>query len=246
MKQQDFLLSSNKAEGHTFMFLPRTCTLHLSIKKCRPRTAVCYQNTHTKTDAKVKMSQPVDVVSSECQSDLGGITTLMYKQWLNLSRRDGCPLQGWYALMPGALHKTTTDPQPAAKSLHFPLSHFHLIQPTSATDMRKRPTRIPWRQTGATISTHVNMQHLQIHCCENPLKMVQLPWHTCWERSFFPPPLASKWMTMACLSGASMHLTWESKTIIIREQKESEGEELMGGKRYPCTNTMQATALRPL
>lgn len=130
------------------------------------------------------MSQPVDAVSSGCHSDLGGISALTYKEWLNLSWRDSCPLQGWYALMPEAVRRTATDPQPAAKRFHFPLSHFYLIRLASPSNgQKKRPIRIPWRQPGATISTHVNMEHLQFHCCENPLKMVQLPWHTCWDRS---------------------------------------------------------------
>lgn len=92
------------------------------------------------------------------------------------------PFKTWYPLLPAALHRTTTDPQPASKRLHLPL--LHLSNTTSLIHLTKNcPIRTPRRQAGATISAHVNMQHLKLHRCESPLKVAQLSRHINWDRS---------------------------------------------------------------
>lgn len=78
------------------------------------------------------------------------------------------PFTIWYPHLPAALHITTTDPQPVSKRLHSPL----LSNPTSLFHLG--PMRTPRRRTAATISAHVNMQHLHTHHCESPLKITQL------------------------------------------------------------------------
>lgn len=96
------------------------------------------------------------------------------------------PFKTWYPLLPAALHRTTTDPQPAAKRLHLPFPPFisHNQPPSTKLKKKELPIKTPRRQVGATISAHVNMQHLQLHRCESPLKVAQLPRHISRDRSF--------------------------------------------------------------
>lgn len=133
---------------------------------------------HTLTNEKRKMSRSVSTVSTQLVVSTWFREKYTIYVQLVTEAVPGrlLPFKTWYPLLPAALHRTTTDPQPAAKRLHLPLPHlsntaslFHLTQ--------NCPIRTPRRRAGATISAHVNMQHLQLHCCESPLKVAQLSRH---------------------------------------------------------------------
>lgn len=124
------------------------------------------------------------------------------------------PFKTWYPLLPAVLHRTTTDPHPAAKRLHLPFPHLsHTPSLLHLTDAL--PIRTLRGRAGATISAHVNMQHLQLHLCESTLKVAQLSRHMSWDRSF--SEWASTWITMGHCARLNMDLTWESETFAIGE-----------------------------
>lgn len=114
--------------------------------------------------------------SSQCQPDLEITTPFTYSLWPKLSLGDCRPLKHDIHSCQQRYTEQPLTPQPAAKRLHLPLPHlsrttslFHLTK-----NVQKKPPR---RQARATISAHVNMQHLQLHCCKSPLKVAKLSRH---------------------------------------------------------------------
>lgn len=89
---------------------------------------------HTQTNERTQMPWSVSLVSAQ----------LMVSTWFRKNNtiyvqlateavpRRWLPFKTWYPLLPAALHRPTTDPQPAAKRLHLP-SPIYLTQAASST-----------------------------------------------------------------------------------------------------------------
>lgn len=224
-------------ETHVHVSALGTYAMHLSTEKCWPSTgnpcvsALNHPETHTVTQ-KINMSQPVCMVSAECQPDSEWNLIFMYRLWLKLSSRARCPLQydihtcqQRCILLPLTLSQYPKGYTPPL--LSNPTSLFHL-----------GPTRTPWRRTAATISAHVNMQHLHTHHCGSPLKIAQLPRCTCWGRSFLKSASALLMDNHGTLHRGEHEPDFESKTITIREQQRNTGNGALSR-----TNTMWARNL---
>lgn len=145
---------------------------HLSTEKCWPSTGDPCVSTlhHPETHSHTKNKHVIASVYGQ----------LWVSTWFRMKSNiyvpivtetaleSSLPFTIWYPHLPAALHITTTDPQPVSKRLHSPL----LSNPTSLFHLG--PMRTPRRRTAATISAHVNMQHLHTHHRESPLKITQL------------------------------------------------------------------------
>lgn len=161
------------------------------------------------TNVKIAQSRRClwSALSSHCQPDLEISTPFMYSLWLKLSPGDCRPLKHDIHSCQRHCKEPPMTPSRQLKGYTPPsapfISHKQPLPPN-----QKCHWKTPRRRAGATISAHVNMQHLQLRCCKSPLKVARLPRHTGRDRSLSESASAlSGEITMGHHARVSMDLT---------------------------------------